>query len=336
MKNINIPWIRLSVELEVISRLLNFEQDKGSNIKDFIENALLCRELWLESFLFKKDSEQFKRNPKLYKEKSTALKNNAEQKCENCSSKGKTCIYNDFFPKNVDEVALWTIVPPINERCVYNFGEIFSFEIILAGRLAEKETVKWLIAALASAHPELQKMVQIGRWQNMKADNFGLAQLKNVYIWQNKNWQNIYPNSKTEIKPEYYAQLPENNEVNWEIVFQTPLCRNKTGEEIPSYNIQKLIAASENRIKMILGSKTSLFTQEEVELIDKLSTKKEEIYHTPPHKIPESKKTKEYIEGKIEVSIIPDFVLEILFFGALFHVGKDIKEGRGSFILRPY
>jgi len=157
---IDLPYLRFLVVLRVESNLMFFDRWlKGYHIRSLIEEVMKrqfpCR---------------------------------ITDQCNKCSQ-ASSCDYVLFFhPQIINNKASSKIVilPNLNDRNVFIFGEQVSFEIRLFCDLAQE---RFFTVRLLPALEHGGKFTGLGKWRGNKSDQFGRFNIDKVYVWQKGAWQ---------------------------------------------------------------------------------------------------------------------------------------------------
>ncbi|MBM3212445.1 hypothetical protein FJZ33_09505 [Candidatus Poribacteria bacterium] len=220
----------------------------------------------------------------------------------------------------------------------YGRDEIIIWELKLFGKSADHELF------LENILPAMEEAgyTSDNQW-NRQNRLWGHFDIHSVYVAHGKNWQPLVTNSVLDLKyrpssVQWYDEL--SLDTNWEARFHTPtqllwvtpfnlsdFFENKDkrkSQKTP--NLEVILKAFENRFKSLIPEiKESLISQELLEELKKVSINN--ISLSRP------KNWSECLIGTQLFSYIPSAAIPYLELASIFHIGKQIHYGFGTFTL---
>ena len=300
---IELPYLRFLVVLRVESSLMFFDHWlKGYHIRSLLEEVMKrqfpCR---------------------------------ITDQCNKCSQ-ARSCEYVLFFyPQIIDNKASskMVIVPNLNTRNVFIYGEKLSFEIRLFGYLAHE---RFFTVRLLPALEHGGKFTGLGKWRGTKSDQFGRFNLDKAYVWQKGAWQ-LYLDEDSQpqcqIIPEMAVkQAYDQSGSPFVIEFITPVLLRREKKAMQNPSFFDLVKAAERRVQSLSG-RASLLSEDNI--IRQVETISSRFYPA----INDAKKRADvYSVGEIVVGNLPEELLPLISCGGLAHIGKGVSMGMGGFVTR--
>ena len=300
---IEIPCLRFLVILRVESSLMFFDHWlKGYHIRSLLEEVM---------------KRQFPCQ--------------ITDQCNKCS-KASSCEYVLFFhPQIIDNKASskMIILPNLNKRNVFIYGEKLSFEIRLFCDLAHE---RFFTVRLLPALEHGGKFTGLGKWRGTKSDQFGRFNLDRVYIWQKSAWQ-LYLDEDSQpqchIIPEMAGtQAYDQSSSPLVIEFITPVLFRREKKAIQNPSFFDLVKAAERRVQSLSGISSRLSDDNIICQMETISSHFYSVIHNA------KKRADVYSIGEMVVSHLPEELIAILSCGSFAHIGKGVSMGMGGFVIR--
>jgi hypothetical protein len=298
MLEINIPWLRYLIEIEVQSSLMIFDfMKKGYHLRTMIETAI---------------KRQFPCN--------------FRDNCLKCKEQSHCEYVMLFHPQILDKNASskFVILPHPGPRLVFKNGETLTFEIRLFGDMAQHRIFS---GRFLPAIEYAGKFSGLGKWRTYKSDFYGRFAVRNVYFWDKNSWHQI---TMEKISPN--TGLSAHQEIDFakplEIQFITPVLLNRNKKNIRNPDFFDIIKGAERRIQTLIGTKERLTTDKNIRTVET----RESLFST--RQIDASRKEENYIIGRMGISHIPDELQPIIGYSGLTHVGKGVSMGMGGFVVQ--
>ncbi len=298
MLDINIPWLRYLIEIEVQSSLMRFDfMKKGYHLRTMIETAM---------------KRQFPCN--------------FRDNCQKCREQNHCEYVMLFHPQILDRTASskFVVLPHLGPRLVFQEGETLTFEIRLFGDMAQHRIFS---GRFLPAVEYAGKFSGLGKWRTYKSDFYGRFSVRNTYFWDKNSW---HQNTMKKISAN--SGLPAYQVINFdrplEIQFITPVLLNRNKKNIRNPDFFDIIKSAERRIQTLIGTKERLTTDKSIRTVETQESR------FSKYQIDASRKEENYIIGHMGINHIPDELQPIMNYSGLTHVGKGVSMGMGGFVIR--
>jgi len=297
MPEINIPWLRYRIEIEVESTLMIFDAlRKGYHLRTMLESVMRrqfpCKE---------------------------------QDNCQICKNAKNGCEYPMLFmPQiyNKNASSKFVILPPLGNRLIFREGESLSFEIRLFCDMAQD---RMFTGRFLPAIEYAGQFAGMGKWRTYKSDNYGRFKIKNVSVWSKSAWRKntaIQAQNKLDYIP------GSQSDERLEIAFITPVLFNRNKKPILQPDFFDFIKGAERRIQSLMETTERLTTDELIRSVDTISRSFETF------QIDAARKDEMFIQGQIKISHIPDELKSMIGYAGLTHIGKGVSMGMGGFVIR--
>jgi hypothetical protein len=167
----------------------------------------------------------------------------------------------------------------------------------------------------------------MGKWRTYKSDSYGRFNIRNVYFWDKKSW-----NQSTMKQISANTPLPVHPEINiggpLEIQFITPVLLNRNKKNIRDPDFFDIIKSAERRIQTLVGTKERLTTDKIIRTVETLDS----LFST--YQIDAARKEETFIIGRMNISHIPDELMPLIEYSGLTHLGKGVSMGMGGFVIQ--